>query len=84
MDKSSGALTFLPCILLWTADADDDGDTARLYLLHAGWGGSYAYLDSGRNSRRINNTFTIRELLRYEMNGTTQKDSAFAPSRPMP
>ena len=56
MDKSSGAVTFLPCILLWTAGgaADGDGgDTARLYLLHAGWGGSYAYLDLGRNSRHI-------------------------------
>ena len=56
MDKSSGAVTFLPCILLGTADADG-GDTARLYLLHAGWGGSYAYLDLGWNSGRVDYTY---------------------------
>ena len=63
MDKSFGAVTFLlrrrnfPA-LHSSFDGRGRGGRERgrrhrrLYLLHAGWGGSYAYFDSGRDDFR--------------------------------
>ena len=57
MDKSFGAVTFLLRRRNFPAlhSSFDGGGPGRrhrrLYLLHAGWGGSYAHFDSGRDFR---------------------------------